>query len=249
MNRYMPLVFIVIGPSIVEEIDEDGAEPGIVAAVSARRRTRGDFGVPGPDADDVVLGAEVKNLLRPEHIRLCREGQMYMVEAVSGPPRLAIDAEEGAEGCGIGPAAPEMEGVEVATNNPPEMVAVGVTGGIAGDRAEINLHHTVPSKAEQPDVQTQFDGEAGKRIPCGCGIRSRGHGLPPTVEIQVVEEQGCWLVFWVVVHDRLTYLGELGLEVGWSGSIENGEKGRKKLKERGPAFPGSPQLLLEYQVS
>ena len=204
-----------------------------MAAVSSRARIRGDFGPPGSDTDDVVLGAEVKNLLRPECILLCREGQMYMVETVSGPPCLAIDTEEGAEGCGICSAAPEMEGVEVATDNPTEMVAVGVTGAITGDRGEINLNHAVLSEEEQPDVQTQFDGEAGKRIPCRCGIGSRGHGFPPAVEIHVVEEQGCcWLDF-RVVHDHLGRF--LRLKVGWFvESIKNGENGRKTL-ERGPA--------------
>ena len=206
-----------------------------MAAVSSCERIRGDFGLPGSDTDNVVLGAEVENLLRPECILLCREGQMYMIEAVSGRPRLTTDVEEGAEGCGIRSAAPEMESVEVATDDPTETVAVGIAGVITGDRAEIHLDHAVLSEGEQPDVQTQLDGEAGKRSPCGGGIGSRGHGLLPTVEIHVVEEQGCCRLVFRVVHDSLP---DLVLKVGYKGGRERGRQG--------PHLSGFPAASTQY---
>ena len=148
---------------------------------------------------------------------------MDMVEAERNPPRLAIDPKEQAdrEGRSLRPgsAAPEGEGVWPAANNSTHMVTVGVVARpgfsriVGGGAADVELDHAVPLEVQQPDVQAQFDREAGKRTPhattrgWGCGLQTTG--------IHIVEEHmvwGCRAVFrclagmvWGVrvVHDHI----------------------------------------------
>ena len=100
---------------------------------------------------------------------------MNMIEAERNPPRLATDPEEQADWKGRplrpGSATPNGEGVGPAANNTTEMVAVGVLGRpkilqfISRDAADVELKDAVSLEVEQPDVQAQFDREAGKWSP------------------------------------------------------------------------------------
>jgi hypothetical protein len=124
---------------------------------------------------------------------------MDVVEASRGLPCLVINTEDATQERSIGTGAPNTEGVAPATDNPTEMVAVGINLAsiwvVGSGGAEIDLNHTVLPEVEQPDVQTEFGGETGKWSPRGSRIIARSW-----TKKHVVEEHG-WCR--VVVFDYL----------------------------------------------
>jgi hypothetical protein len=149
-----------------------------VQQVGQQVDTQGVVVAPGIYIQDVVLWVEVEQacrvkkvvdggLGRPEAV----EGEADAVEGERGLPRLAADPEQRAKDGAVAFAA-DLEVVVPAADDPTERVAVCVksVAVLIALGTHVHLDHAVLAQEEQPDVQPQLGGEAGKEGP---GYRRR----------------------------------------------------------------------------